>query len=162
VIRAAAIAVVISAACMIIWNLRARLLTAGDPLRAAFDQRLLHTDYPLLVPLLSARLGSPALVALGFAVLLPLALWRFARDLASPDAAALTAALLLATPLFAGTAAAQYADVPLAAFVHSSSAASRSCSCGRGSSCASRWEHCRRSRWWPRSSSRPGRKPTTW
>jgi hypothetical protein len=102
---------------VLIWSLRARLLTAAAPLPVAFDKGLLHTDYPLLVPLLAARLGSPALVALIFAALTPLALWSFARDAAGKDAAALAAALLLATPLFSSIAAEQYADVPLAAFV---------------------------------------------
>jgi hypothetical protein len=102
---------------MLIWNLRARLLTADAPLPAAFDRGLLHTDYPLLVPLLAARLGPPALVALAFAVLTPFALWSFAREAAGPDAAAPAVALLLATPLFSSIAAQQYADVPLAAFV---------------------------------------------
>jgi hypothetical protein len=102
---------------MLIWNLRARLLTASPPLPTAFDRRLFHTDYPPLVSLLGARSGSPALVALGFAVATPLALYRFARRAAGADPAALATAMLLATPVFASVSAAQYADVPLAAFV---------------------------------------------
>ncbi len=105
------------------WNLRARFFVRdAAPLSHAFDARLYHLDYPLLLPGLVAQLWTltreaslvPTAVGALFAALCVAVLVLTLRELRGAASAALAGSLLCATPLFALTAAAQYADVPLA------------------------------------------------
>lgn len=111
---------------IMIWDLRARfILRAGDAWRDAFDARIVHADYPLLLPLTVLRgwlaFGEttvvPAVIASAFtiatAVVLVAALWRRR----GPSIALLAGTVLIGTEFFTRHGASQCADTPLGLFI---------------------------------------------
>jgi hypothetical protein len=111
-----------------IWNLRAKfLLRAWGEWPLVFDRDFLaHTDYPLLVPSLVARMwiyaGSetrlaPALLGGVFTLAALGAAYGFVAALRGRGPACLAVIALAGTPFFVHQGAQQTADVPLAFFV---------------------------------------------
>ncbi len=116
-----------------LWTSKARFLfRAGDDVTPMFSPALAeaqfrtHPDYPLLLPGLVAQgfalAGGespwvPALLSVLFAALCVALLLALLRELRGPRAALVAACALLTTPVLIPLAAAQCADVPLAAFV---------------------------------------------
>lgn len=113
---------------MAIWNVKARMLADphGLPAVVAPGLGISHADYPLLVPAAVAGLSAadgtldplwPAVVAAGFALAVCLLLAGGLLALHGPMAALCGAAVLLGTAQFPLQAAAQLADLPVAAFL---------------------------------------------
>jgi hypothetical protein len=125
---AAAVAVVLNAAekphgewdAWAIWNLRARFLARGAPLRAAFDAA--PNDYPLLWPSAVGRVwtlageetAAPLALAAALALAIALTLFGALSALRDRTLALLAVLCLLGTPAFVRNIAWQYADIPLA------------------------------------------------
>lgn len=109
-----------------VWNYRARqLFRSGAEWRAAFAPGIKSTEYPLLLPLASARLWTyggestlaPALVAGVFTLGSAWIVAGLTGVLAGHGAGAAAGFLLLGTSGYQSWGALQYADVPLATFV---------------------------------------------
>jgi hypothetical protein len=112
-----------------IWNLRARFVFLGGRDWAAGFSPVIywsHPDYPLLLPMSSARLWFYVGRVAGFVPLLLAAVFTFSSvavlsgallELQLVPQAILAAFTLMATPFFVYTGAIQYADVPLSLFI---------------------------------------------
>jgi hypothetical protein len=112
---------------IMIWNARARFLfRAGEDWRVAFDPRIVHADYPLLVPLsvLRAWLAvgrettiAPAVIGSLFtaatAVVLVSSLWRRRGS----TVALLAGTVFLGTEFVTRHGASQCADTPLGLYL---------------------------------------------
>jgi hypothetical protein len=111
-----------------IWNARARFFfRAPEHWRGAFATAV-HADYPLMLPLNTARawwvlghetLLAPAMLALLYALITLAAVWGATRLLVGAARASLAVLLLTAVPLLAVQASFEYADVPVACCVAS-------------------------------------------
>lgn len=109
-----------------IWNVRARFLYLTGSASQTFDSRLVHADYPPLLPALVAGgwfasggegLWVAPLVAGLFAATTAAVLAGCVSECRGGGAAFVAAAVLLGTPQFLQLAEKQYADVPLGALI---------------------------------------------
>src|SRR5215471_18494005 len=107
-----------------IWNSHARFLYRDGPHWAVDIKNSFHPDYPLLVPLMSARIwryaGDSTDLSGLWAVLFGLAgaalLTVTVMESRSVVAGVIAGVVLLGTPMYLQAAAGQEADVPLAVF----------------------------------------------
>ncbi|NQT90926.1 MAG: glycosyltransferase family 39 protein [Candidatus Omnitrophica bacterium] len=111
-----------------IWNMRARFIfRAGQGWTNAFSNLLFwsHPDYPLLLPAAVVRswryIGHeaqavPMAISILFCFAITGLLFSSVSGLRSRNQGFLAAMVLLATPLFVASGAAQYADLPLSFF----------------------------------------------